>query len=285
MMQVFEWIRVLIILLVFLSSTILFAVPFFVFVVIKLLMPVKVLSEVIFSVVSWIVSFWISFNARIVLFFVPTKLDVSLPAELSLKQSYLLICNHRSWLDVMALLFVLNKRTSMIRFFIKEGLVWLPVVGQAMLALDFPMVKRGGGGGGRNIELAERSLAKLKGLRTTIAVFPEGTRFTYAKRMEKNSPFEHLLFPKSGGFFMAAESFSGCGRKVLDATVFIQDDMNLLNFFKGRCSQLLIEIEEYDLDREFLRNGVIDRRLVESWLDLRWKEKDIKLKRSLRGSD
>src|SRR5699024_6693744 len=55
---------------------------------------------------------------------------------------FVLICNHQSWADVMLLVHVILPQFPFPRFFIKEQLRWLPIVGLACWALDFPFMKR-----------------------------------------------------------------------------------------------------------------------------------------------
>ena len=55
---------------------------------------------------------------------------------------YLVNCNHQSWVDILALQHVLNRRIPMLKFFLKQQLIYVPVIGLAWWALDFPFMRR-----------------------------------------------------------------------------------------------------------------------------------------------
>ena len=61
---------------------------------------------------------------------------------------YLVNCNHRSWVDIFVLQRVLNRRIPLLKFFLKRELIWVPVIGLAWWALDFPFMQRRGGASG-----------------------------------------------------------------------------------------------------------------------------------------
>jgi len=52
------------------------------------------------------------------------------------------ISNHQSWVDIPALIQALNRRTPFFKFFLKKELVWVPFLGLAWWALDYPFMKR-----------------------------------------------------------------------------------------------------------------------------------------------
>ena len=55
---------------------------------------------------------------------------------------YLLTCNHQSWVDVLVLQRVLNRRIPLLKFFLKQQLIYVPFMGLAWWALDFPFMQR-----------------------------------------------------------------------------------------------------------------------------------------------
>src|SRR5713226_5526866 len=55
---------------------------------------------------------------------------------------YLIISNHVSWVDIVVLYRAFHNRTAFIRFFLKHELIWMPIIGQACWALQFPFMKR-----------------------------------------------------------------------------------------------------------------------------------------------
>ena len=79
-------------------------------------------------------------------------------ADLRVDGHYLVLANHQSWVDIPVLQRVFNRRIPLLRFFLKRQLFWVPVLGLAWWALDFPFMRRstraeikapaGAGGGG-----------------------------------------------------------------------------------------------------------------------------------------
>ena len=55
---------------------------------------------------------------------------------------YLTIANHQSWADIFVLQGITNRKIPMLKFFMKDVLIWVPVIGLAWWALDMPFLKR-----------------------------------------------------------------------------------------------------------------------------------------------
>lgn len=72
----------------------------------------------------------------------PTQWDIRGAEGLSRDTSYLVISNHQSWVDIPALMQGLNRRTPFFKFFLKKELIWVPFLGLAWWALDYPFMKR-----------------------------------------------------------------------------------------------------------------------------------------------
>lgn len=52
---------------------------------------------------------------------------------------YLVLSNHQSWVDILVLQRIFHRRIPFLKFFIKQELIWMPVLGLAWWALDFPL--------------------------------------------------------------------------------------------------------------------------------------------------
>ena len=55
---------------------------------------------------------------------------------------YLVLSNHRSWVDILVLQSVFRGRIPFLKFFLKQQLIWVPLLGLAWWALDFPFMRR-----------------------------------------------------------------------------------------------------------------------------------------------
>ena len=51
-------------------------------------------------------------------------------------------CNHQRWVDILVLQHLLNRRIPLLKFFLKQQLIYVPVIGLAWWALDFPFMRR-----------------------------------------------------------------------------------------------------------------------------------------------
>ncbi|MBK8751430.1 MAG: hypothetical protein IPL99_07170 [Candidatus Competibacteraceae bacterium] len=102
---------------------------------------------------------------------------------------------------------VLNRRILFLKFFIKQPLIWVPLLGGVWLALDFPFMQRHSAdylaqhpeARDQDWETTRRLCERFHDTPTTILNFLEGTRFRPDKHTRQQSPYRHLLRPKSGG--------------------------------------------------------------------------------------
>src|SRR5690554_8058821 len=62
--------------------------------------------------------------------------------KLDKKCCYIVISNHQSWVDILVLQHALNGRIPLLKFFLKQELIKVPIMGAAWWALDFPFMKR-----------------------------------------------------------------------------------------------------------------------------------------------
>jgi hypothetical protein len=128
--------------------------------------------------------------------------------------SYLVISNHQSWVDIPALIQALNRRTPFFKFFLKKELIWVPFLGLAWWALDYPFMKRYSKAflakhpelAGQDLKITKEACELFKRQPVTVVNYLEGTRFNETKRKQQGSPFKRLLKPKAGGvaFVLAA---------------------------------------------------------------------------------
>ena len=95
----------------------------------------------------------------------------------------------------------------MLKFFMKDILIWVPVIGLAWWALDMPFLKRYSEDKlrkypelrGKDISEMQKSFKRFQRYPVSIFSFAEGTRYTEEKHLVQESPFYRLLKPKIGG--------------------------------------------------------------------------------------
>ena len=74
---------------------------------------------------------WVNTNKILYRLFFPLEWDVDVSGELDRRKSYLLVCNHQSWLDIMVLFDLMHGKVPFPRFFLKEQLKYVPIIGLA----------------------------------------------------------------------------------------------------------------------------------------------------------
>lgn len=201
---------------------------------------------------------------------------------------YVLISNHQSWADVMLLVHVLLPQLPFPRFFIKEQLRWLPVVGLACWALDFPFMKRYSRAQlqrdptlrQRDIETVRRSCAVFRHWPATIINYAEGTRSTASKRAAAASPYQTMLPPKAGGTALAINAMGDMLDGVLDMTVAYVNTPTptFWDFACGRIPDVAIRIRQLPVP-DHLRHGDYGgdpayREQFKAWMQQLWADKD-----------
>ncbi len=213
--------------------------------------------------------------------------DVQGAEGLKRASSYLVSCNHQSWVDVVVLQKVFNRRIPFPKFFIKKQLAWVPVLGGAWWALDFPFMRRYSKSyleahpekKGKDLETTQKACRKFAGRPVTILNFLEGTRFTPEKHSHQGSPYRHLLRPKAGGVAFALEAMGGRLRSLLDVTVVYPENRSgFWDLFTGRIRRVVVRVREFSIPEEFMGGGYLEnpelRERFQNWIREIWQEKD-----------
>lgn len=181
-------------LLLLLNTLVLFG-PLMVFALLKLVLPGR-LRDHASKAVMWIAETWAEIDKLIFALCIPTQWDIRGGDELRVDTSYLVISNHQSWVDIPALIQTLNRRTPFFKFFLKKELIWVPFLGLAWWALDYPFMKRYSKAflaknpelQGKDLEITKAACELFKRQPVTVVNYLEGTRFTPAKREQQQSP-------------------------------------------------------------------------------------------------
>jgi len=110
--------------LVWVSLLLIFAVP-------KFLLPIPPLRRVLNRILHWIGENWIAFNSGWMRLTQKTKWDVEGLEGLNYHGWYLVVSNHQSWVDILVMQHLLNRRIPLLKFFIKRELIKVPLMGLA----------------------------------------------------------------------------------------------------------------------------------------------------------
>lgn len=221
--------------------------------------------------------------------------DVVFQGRIERGRTYILVANHQSWLDIPVLAALLHGRSAFPRFFLKRELIWVPIIGVACWAMEFPFMKRHSREAvARNPELARedlevtrRACQRFARHPATIVNFLEGTRFTEAKRIARGSPYRHLLRPKAGGFAYALDTLSDQLAGIIDVTIVYQPTRwpLLLSFLLGEQRRFAIHVEVLPVPPHLRHGDYLGdpafREAVQHWVNRLWKVKDQRIARML----
>ncbi|WP_322618989.1 acyltransferase [Arenimonas daejeonensis] len=196
---------------------------------------------------------WIGFNSRMIDAFTRTRFVIEGVDGLRYGGHYLVLANHQSWVDIPVLQKALNRRVPLLRFFLKSQLFWVPFLGLAWWALDFPFMKRYSRQelakhpelAGRDIAATRRACEKFRHIPVSVMNFVEGTRFTPAKHARQASPFRHLLKPKAGGVAFVVGAMGEAIGSVLDVTLHYDiGPPTLADLFSDRIGVVRVHVRE-----------------------------------------
>lgn len=280
---------------VLIASTIAGFLAFVPFMLLKLLVPIPAFRRTCTEVLFAIARQWAAFNRVVYRLLYPVAWEIDLRGTLDPGRSYLLVCNHQSIIDILLLFDQFHRRTPPLCFFLKRELLWVPVIGLACWAMDFPFMKRHSREElARNPELKGDDLkttrefcARFRDQPITVVNFAEGTRFSEAKRIAQPSPHRHLLRPKSAGlaFTLAAmgEQFDG----IVDVTIAYRPSRHpvVWSFLIGEQADLAMHIDVRPVPAGVLAGDYQDdpefRARFQSWVNALWARKDARLERMI----
>ena len=203
---------------------------------------------------------------------------------------YLVTSNHQSWVDILALQHVLNRRMPMLKFFLKQELIWVPIIGLCWWALDFPFMKRYTKAylekhpekAGQDLVTTRKACEKFKTTPVAVFNFLEGTRFEQAKHDSQGSPYRYLLKPKSGGIAFVLDAMGEQLQALVDITLHYPDGApKFWDLLSGRVRKVVLRCQLREIPGEFLGHDYQQdaefRERFQSWVSQLWLEKDTQL--------
>jgi 1-acyl-sn-glycerol-3-phosphate acyltransferase len=268
-------------------NTLLWCIPLFALSMHKLLLPAQRLRQRIDPLLNAIATRWIDFNRAWMSLGPPISWDVEGVRDLRHDSWYMVNCNHRSWVDIFVLQRVLNRRIPLLKFFLKQQLIYVPVIGLAWWALDFPFMKRHAKADLRkrpelrnqDRETTLLACRKFSRVPTSVMTFAEGTRFTRRKHSLQNSPYRHLLKPKAGALGLALNAIGDKFRSLIDVTIVYPDGTpSLWEFACGRKRRVIVRVRQLPIPAEFTAGDYAGdpalRSSLHRWVSDLWEHKD-----------
>jgi 1-acyl-sn-glycerol-3-phosphate acyltransferase len=261
---------------------------------VRLILPFRAIQVFTSKLMIWISESWVACNTGWMKLTQRTRWTVTGEEQLEREAWYLVLSNHQSWVDILAMQRVFNRRAPFLKFFLKQQLIWVPVIGLAWWALDFPFMKRYSREyllkhpekRGEDLKSTRRSCERFRHTPVSVMNFVEGTRFTPAKHDKQQSPYRHLLVPKAGGVGFVLDAMGDAIETLVDVTIAYPGGApTFWQFLCGEVSEIRMEIHtrkipdnlkgrDYSADAEY-------RRAIKDWLTEQWQQKDQRLERML----
>lgn len=170
---------------------------------------------------------------------------------------YLVTPNHVSWVDIVVVQWLFNRKIPMLKFFLKEELKKVPVLGLAWWCLEFPFMKRTPRAllekhpelKGKDLETTKRACERFRDLPVSVLNFLEGTRFSEKKRVDRGSPYRNLLLPKAGGIAQVVSTLGPLLGSILDVTLYYPGGApTFWGLLSGRLEKVVVRVEAVPLD-------------------------------------
>lgn len=229
---------------------------------------------------------WISVNNSWLIHARKLEFDVEGLQDLRLDKWYLVISNHQSWVDIPILQKVFYKKIPFLKFFLKKELIWVPLLGPAWWALDFPFMKRYKPSflkkhphlKGKDMEITRKACEKFKDIPVSVMNFIEGTRFSEEKKIKQKSKYDNLLRPKSGGVGFVMSAMGHQLSNILNVTISYPDGVEeMWAFLCGKVKRVKVKIEVLPVTESLIGDYTDDpeyRKRFQKWLNDLWEQKD-----------
>jgi len=273
-----------------LANTLLWCGLLFAGALVKLLVPLRSVRPTLDRLLNAIATSWIAGNSGWMRLTQRAQWDVDGVDALRYEGWYLVNCNHQTWVDIFVLQHVFNRRIPMLKFFLKRQLLYVPVMGLAWWALDFPFMRRHSEAYLKahpekrfdDLETARRACEKFARVPTSVMNFPEGTRFTAAKHAQQGSPYVHLLRPKAGALGLALSVLGERFQSFVDVTIVYPDGApTFWEFLCGRMRRVVVRVHRRQIPPELAGGEYAAdpkyRRALQRWLQQIWQEKDTQI--------
>lgn len=205
-----------------------------------------------------------------------------------------MISNHQSWVDILVLQRIFNRKIPFLKFFLKKELIWVPFLGLCWWALDFPFMRRYTKSflaknphlKGKDLETTRNACEKFQYKPVSVMNFIEGTRITPQKHARQKSPFEKLLKPRAGGIAFVLSAMGHQLHKLVNVTIHYPDGIpTYWDFVCGKVKKIHVEVAVTPVADLFNNNvfndGYFDdpqqRARFQQWLNQVWQHKDQQL--------
>lgn len=271
-------------------NTLILCWPLFFGALLKFVLPFPAARRAINWAMHAVAQTWIAINKGWMNLVGGSQWDVQLPSNLSMQQSYLVTSNHQSWVDILVLQYQFNRRIPLLKFFLKQELIWVPVIGLCWWSLEFPFMKRFSKEylakhpekRGQDLATTRKACERYKTNPVSVFNFLEGTRFTPEKHQQQKSPFQYLLKPKAGGIAFVIDAMGEQLNAMLNITIHYPDgNPSFWGLMCGRVRQIVVRAEQMQIPEQMLGHNYDQdeayRQEFQDWVNQLWINKDQQL--------
>jgi 1-acyl-sn-glycerol-3-phosphate acyltransferase len=268
-------------------STMIMFIPVLLFGVLKLF-PNKTWRRLCTRGVDHCATFWIMFNNAYLNLTHNVDWQVQGLENLNRKNWYLVISNHQTWLDIVVLQKIFNRKIPVLKFFVKDQLKWVPLLGFAWWAMGCPFMKRysreyikkNPAKKGQDLAETKKACELFKKMPVAIMNFVEGTRFTHKKQRHQSSPYTNLLIPKAGGVAFVINALGQKLTSIVDVTIiYPQKNKTLWDFLCRRVNTIKVFIRTIPIPEKFIHTDYIENSTIQAdfkqWINHHWAQKDL----------
>lgn len=246
---------------------------------VKLILPFPIVRKFCNAIINPVANAWVHGNSGWMKLVQPKPWHISGVSDLSPKGWYLIGSNHQSWVDILVLQRTFDGHVPLLKFFIKKELIYVPIMGLAWWALDFPFMRRkGSGSAAKDLEAARKACEIFRLNPTSVISFMEGTRVTPEKHKHQKSPYKHLLKPKTGGLAMALETMGEQFECLLDVTIVYPHGVpTFSDLLSGRVKDVIVNVHRREIPAELKSAREPDtayRSRMQHWINDLWVAKD-----------
>jgi 1-acyl-sn-glycerol-3-phosphate acyltransferase len=256
----------------------------------KLITPTQKLS---YRLAAGIAGVWADFM-RWLLTTVETEYVIT-GDKLNPKGTYLIFANHQSWIDIMMVMVVLGKGTTLPRFFMKWELVYVPVINICAWTLDFPIMRRYTQEDikdrpelkNRDFDYAHDVLSRNPDQACVVVNYAEGTRFTPEKHKKNRSPYKHLLKPKVGGPQLALDCLRDRLDGIIDITLaYPGAKLGVWQLLAGQVPKVMIHVEKIEVPEGLGKTPetLAELKAFRGWMNSIWATKDARIEQMINGT-
>ena len=252
----------------------------------KLIFNFKLALKILNPIITFVLFIYNEVNN--ICYSLPGKIDWQIKGTELLKkdESYLIILNHQTWVDIPVISRAIVGQVPIPKFFLKKELMWVPILNVAWWALDYPYMKRytkeeklkNPSLKGKDVEITRKACEKFKGKPVSVINFVEGTRKTESKYKKQNPEYKNLLKPRASGISFAINTLRDDLKYVLDLTIYYPDGApDMSDLVSGRIKTVVVEINKTPIDKKLIGDYENDekyRKEFQDWINEAWHKKD-----------